>query len=176
MAQHTKRDATEAFGEKENASAVPEKRTRRKTKYKDSGKPGAVSKTLNQDSAPPSETIATALAARSNKPVADLEILAHNASGSQKGLSNGSGRTKRYKDKGAPPGEKASQIQSPAVPTQQQEEHRKPEAQHPQNRASTSQIERRKDRSHPSPKSGWTKLVGGGYFLDQDPLLSQDEQ
>jgi hypothetical protein len=107
MSKPTKRDANEAFGDDEPAPAVVKKRTRRKSKHRESKTPAlAVTKQKGE--------------------------LGHDHS----------------KNRG--------------------KEGNKP--------ASTSKVDLRKEGSHRARKSGFEVSIQGGYFLDQDPVLSKDEQ
>jgi hypothetical protein len=175
MSKQTKRDATEAFGESENASAMSTKRTRRKTKHKDSERPVAGPKAMKQDSASSSDATAIVGNAKSSQPDTDLDTRTRNASGTTGGPPSGSGYKRKHKGSGSHSEKNLNVDQSSPVAKKRHEGRNQGTRKH-KRQANKTRIERYKDRSHPPPKSGWTKSIVGGYFLEQDPLLSQDEQ
>jgi hypothetical protein len=175
MSKQTKRDATEAFGKDDNAAAASKKRTRRKTKHKDSETPVAVPRTTTQESVPSIASTSIVSKAESSQIATEVNLRALNAPAINKGLSKGS-EHKREHQKSVPHSEnKMSASQSYAV-TKNADEGEKHRTRESKRRAKKSAIEKGKDRSSPHPKAGWTKSIVGGHFLDQDPLLSQDEQ
>lgn len=173
MSQQTKRSATEAFDKDHTASAVSKKRTRRRTKHKDST-PVALLNGIEQDSALSLEATAIVLNGKSGQSVSDLHEQSQHAPDTNKEGRDGSRYTRNHKNNGLDSGNKTSaELQSieknahDGVKNQSTEDKK---------RAKKSRVGRRKDGSQSYPKGGWIDLAVGGSFLDQDPVLSQDEQ
>jgi hypothetical protein len=175
MSKQTKRDATEAFGKDEITAAGSKKRTRRKTKHKESETPVAVPRTITQESAPSIATTAIVSKAKSNQPATEPNPRTQNAPVINKGLSKGS-EYKREQQKSVPHSENENNVNKSYTAINNADEGEKNRTREGKRRAKKSAIEKGKDRSSPRPKTGWTKSIVGGHFLDQDPLLSRDEQ
>lgn len=171
MSQQAKRDAAEAFGNDETASAVSTKRTRRKTKHNRFKTPIAIQKSNVQQSASPLASNATAQKANSDQPAGDLETRKQHAPAAN-GLSNDSQHTgeKTGDDLNSAQNASANQLSSVTKST-----HNK-QTKKGKRRAKKSTANRGEASSTVKTKSGWTESILGGRFLDQDPLLSQDEQ
>lgn len=169
MSQQTKRDATEAFGNDEIASAVSTKRTRRKTKHNRPQTPVAIQRGITQQSTPSLASTAAAQKTKSGQPAGELDTRKQHAPAANKALSNGPQHKGEKKDDDLNPAQKASASQPPAVTKSTNDKHNK----EGRRRAKKSTA---KAISTLQTTSGWTESILGGYFLDQDPLLSQDEQ
>jgi hypothetical protein len=172
MSQQTKRDAAEAFGNDEIPSTLSTKRTRRKTKHNPSKTPVAIQRDITQQSAPPLAGAAVAQKAKSGQPAGDLETRKQHAPAASKALSNGSQHKGEKNDDDLNPAQKASASQPSTVAKSTNDKQTK----EGKRRAKKSTANGGEAISTLQTKSGWTESIWGGYFLDQDPLLSQDEQ
>jgi hypothetical protein len=172
MSQQTKRDATEAFGNDEMASPVSTKRARRRIKHNRFKTPVAIPKNTTQRSTLPLDSTAIAQQAKSAQSTGDLETQKQHTPTTKKRLSNGS----EHKGDGnsadpySAPKASLNQLSSVAKST-----HKK-QTKQGKKRVKKSASNGSKASSTVQTKSSWTESIWGGYFLDQDPLLSQDEQ
>ena len=180
MSKPTKRDASEAFGNEE-APAVSKKRTRRKDKHRESNAPAPVTvpKAKTHTSTQPSATNTAATEAVVNQPTTDPREQAQHVSDKKNGDLKGPTHKKRRKHNKSPLEKSLAADSSLAVTKKQPKpahKQRKDASKQGQKRANIPKSNRRKDGSQSSLKSDWDLSIQGGYFLDQDPLLSEDEQ
>ena len=181
MSKPTKRDASEAFGDVEEAPAVSKKRTRRKNKHRESNAPVpvAVPKAITHTSTQPSTTNTTAAEAVVNQPTTDPHEQTRHVPGKKNGDLKGPAHKKRRKHNKSPL-EKSLSADSSLVVAEKEPKlaHKqgKDASKQGQKRANIPKNNRRKDGLQSYLKSDWDLSIQGGYFLDQDPLLSKDEQ
>lgn len=181
MSKPTKRDASEAFGDVEEAPAVSKKRTRRKDKHRKSNAPAPVivptakPHTSTQSSA----TNTAATEAVVNQPRIDPREEAQHVSGKRNGDLKGSTH-KRKREHNKSLLEKSlaadSSLAVTKKPPKSAHKQSKDASKQEQKRAKISKNNWRKDGLQLSFKRDWDLSIQGGYFLDQDPLLSEDER
>jgi len=172
MSQQTKRDAAEAFGNDEIASPVSTKRARRRIKHNRFKTPVAIPKSIPQQSTLPLDSTAIAQQAKSAQSTGDLETRKQHTPTTKKSLSNGSEHTGDKNNADPSSAQQASSNQSSSV---MKSTHKK-QTKQGKRRAKKSTSNGSKASPTVQTKSSWTESIWGGYFLDQDPLLSQDEQ
>ena len=181
MSKPTKRDASEAFGDIEEAPAVSKKRTRRKGRHRESNAPApvAVPKAITHTSTQPSATNTAATEAVVNQPTTDPHEQTRHVSSKKNGDPEGPAHKKRRKHNKSPL-EKSLFADSPLAVAKKEpkpaHKQSKDASKQGQKRANIPKNNRRKDGLQSSLKSDWDLSIQGGYFLDQDPLLSKDEQ
>jgi hypothetical protein len=181
MSKPTKRDASEAFGDVEEAPAVSKKRTRRKDKHRESNAPAPVivPKAETHTSTQPSATNTAATEAVVNQPTTDPREQAQHVSDKKNGDPKGPTHKKRRKHNKSLL-EKSLAADSSLALTKKQpksaHKQRKDASKQGQKRANISKNGWHKNGLQPSLKRDWDLSIQGGYFLDQDPLLSEDEQ
>jgi hypothetical protein len=181
MSKPTKRDANEAFGDVEEAPAVSKKRPRRKDKHRESNAPApvAVPKAKPHTSTQPSATNTVATEAVVNQPTTDPHEQTQHVSVKKNGDPKSPTRRKKRKHNKSPLEKSLSADSSLAVTKKEPNpghKQSKDASKQRQKRANISKNDRRKDGLQPSLKSDWDLSIQGGYFLDQDPLLSEDEE
>jgi hypothetical protein len=181
MSKPTKRDASEAFGDVEEAPAVSKKRTRRKDKHRGSNAPAPVivPNANTHTSTQPSATNTATTEAVVNQPTTDPREQAQHVSGKKNGDPKGPIRKKKRKHNKSPLEKGLAADSSLAVTKKQPKsthKQSKDASKQGQKRAKISKTDRRKDGLQPSLKRDWDLSIQGGYFLDQDPLLSEDER
>jgi hypothetical protein len=181
MSKPTKRDASETFGDVEEAPAVSKKRTRRKDKHRESNAPApvAVPKAKTHTSTQPSATNTAATEAVVHQPTTDPHEQTRHVSSKKNGDSKRPAHKKRRKHNKPPLEKSLSADPSLAVAKKEPKlahKQSKDASKQGQKRANISKNNRRKDGLQSSLKSDWDLSIQGGYFLDQDPLLSKDEQ
>jgi hypothetical protein len=179
MSKPTKRDASEAFGDVEEAPAVSKKRARRKDKRRQSNAPAPVPKAIPHASTPPSATNTAATEAVVNQPTTDPREQAQHVSDEKNGDPKGPTHKKRRRHNKSPLEKSLAADSSLAVTKKQPKSAHKQSkdvSKQGQKRGNISQNDRRKDGLQPSLKRDWDLSIQGGYFLDQDPLLSEDER
>src|SRR4051794_4820164 len=179
--KRTKRDASEAFGDVEEAPAISKKRTRRKNKHREPNAPApaGVPKAKTHTSIQPSASNPATTEAVLNQPTTDLHEQTQHISGQKNRDPKGPTEKKRRKNKKSPLEKSLSADSSLAVTKKEPKpahKQSKDASKQGQKRVNISKTDRRKDGSPPSLKSDWDLSIQGGYFLDQDPLLSEDEQ
>jgi hypothetical protein len=180
MSKPTKRDASEAFGDVEEAPAVSKKRTRRKDKHRESNAPApvAVPKAKTHISTQPLATNAAATEAVVNQPTTDPHEQTRHAYKKNGDLKGPAHKKRRKHNK--PPLEKSLSADSSLAVAKKEpklaHKQSKDASKQGQKRANISKNNRRKDGLQSSLKSDWDLSIQDGYFLDQDPLLSKDEQ
>jgi hypothetical protein len=178
MSKPTKRDASEAFGD---VPAVSKKRTRRKDKHRESNAPLQVTapKAETHTSTQPSATNTAAAEVAVNQLTANPHRQSRHIPSQKNGDPTGSIHPKKRK-RNKVPLEKSVPAGSSLAVTKKglglAHKRSKDTRKQGQKHADISKNGRRKDGLQPSSKSDWDLSIQGGYFLDQDPLLSQDEQ
>ena len=181
MSKPTKRDASEAFGDVEEAPAVSKKRTRRKDKHRKSNAPAPViiPTAKPHTSTQPSATNTAAIEAVVNQPTIDPREEAQHVSSKRNGDLKGSTH-KRKREHNKSPLEKSlaadSSLAVTKKPPKSAHKQSKDASKQEQKRAKIPKNNWRKDGLQPSLKRDWDLSIQGGYFLDQDPLLSEDER
>ena len=181
MSKPTKRDASEAFGDVEEAPAASKKRTRRKDKHRESNAPTPVivSTAKTHASTQPLATNTAATEAVVNQPTIDPREQAQHVSGKKNGDPKGPTHKKKREHNKSPLEKSLAADSSLAVTKKQPKsahKQSKDASKQGQKRAKISKNNRRKDGLQPSLKRDWDLSIQGGYFLDQDPLLSEDER
>jgi hypothetical protein len=180
MSKPTKRDASEAFGD-EAALAVSKKRTRRKDKHRESNAPAqvAVPKAKTHTSTQPLATNTAATEAAVNQPTTDPHEQTRPVSGQKNGDPKGPIHKKKRKHNKSLLEKSLSADSSLAVTKKESKpahKQSKDASKQGQKRANISKNDKRKNGLQSSLKRDWDLSIQGGYFLDQDPLLSKDEQ
>ena len=181
MSKPTKRDASEAFGDVEEAPAVSKKRTRRKDRHREpnAAAPVAVPKAITHTSTQPSATNIAATEVVVNQPTTDPHEETRHVPDEKNGDLKGPAHKKRRKHNKSLL-EKSLAADSSLALTKKQpksaHKQRKDASKQGQKRANIPKNNRRKDGLQSSLKNDWDLSIQGGYFLDQDPLLSEDEQ
>ena len=180
MSKPTKRNASEAFSD-EDAPAVSKKRTRRKEKHRESNALAqvAVPKAKTHTSTQPSAINTAAAEPAVNQPTTDPHEQTRHVSGQMNGDSKGPTHKKKRKHNKSLLEKGLSADSSLAVTKKEPKPARKRSkdaSKQRQKRVKISKNDRRESGLQSSVKSEWDLSIQGGYFLDQDPLLSKDEQ
>ena len=180
MSKPTKRDASEAFGDVEEAPAVSKKRTRRKEKHRKSNAPAPVTvpTVKTHTSTEPSATNTAATEAVVNQPTIDPREHAQHVSGKNGDPKGPTHKKKREHNKSSLEKSFAADSSLAVTKKQPKSAHKQSEdaSKQGQKHAKISKNNRRKDGLQPPLKRDWDLSIQGGYFLDQDPLLSEDER
>ena len=173
-----KRDAIEAFGDDGAAPPTSKKRPRRKDKGRRS-KPSVIGQERTKHgSATPSKT-SKAFKLKTE----DLTTGSHpqpcHEPGKKDGDSKEPGHKKKRKRVESRPetsqsaGHSHSMIKTEA---ESEHEHHKIRNKKGKKLVGKSKAGRRNQKSRPPSEVSWNVAIHGGFFIDQDPLLSKDEQ
>ena len=174
----SKRDAVEAFGEDATAPPLSKKRARRKVKHSGSKPRVDGLETTSPGPETPSKA-SQAGNAKSEQLKTDSTLQLQNAPGNKNGGSKGPRRKKKGNRGESRPensqsaGPSLAVTKTEAIPKHQTQTIRKGKNRKVVDKSKTAKW---KQNSKPPSEVGWDRAIQGGFFIDQDPLMSKDEQ
>ena len=175
MSKPIKRDAIEAFGDDASTS---KKRPRRKDTRRRSKPPVAGPQTTKPSSATPSKT-SEAGTLKTEDLITRFHQPPRHEPGKKDGVSKEPGSKRKRKRVESRPETSQSAGQAHTViktEAKLEHEHGKIRRRKGKKLVEKSKSDSRNRRSRPPSESDWAVAIQGGFFIDQDPLLSKDEQ